>query len=553
MRVTRLRAAVAVALGLAGMISAGALPAAAANSDPVRLAVVVPLIVPATDTGLISAESLELYTRPQGLLTRQLDAVVDRQVAIAIDPMILVSIRVLGSSAPESALGWLDRLANATNQTFPLAYADTDVTLATQSGYFGVLGPEDLGFALDPGLFAPVGAEPTPTPGVSLEPTPTPTPTVDPDGPPLPTTAELLAWPYTITGIAWPRESTVVADDLAAITAGGYTTTILSSENVAPDAGSGSLIDADGHRILISDDAVSAALRAAADAALADSDRATTALADAIRGAGAAQPDDAVVVATLGHSIPAPGSRLGGTLAALEADPAIELVPFTAAGSVAPGTGTVVDLPQPEDRLDQAARMLAATALEASFATAAAEPAQITSERRLTLLGLFSVAWLQNPGAWPEAVDEFMTASRTLRESVHLVKSSDFLLVADSNQFLPITVRNDLTQPVTVYVTVRSATGLLVVGNGHVELPVAAGSQAKVDVPVRSLSNGVVRVDVTLTSAAGVLLGSPISSRVNVQAGWETPIVVVVASLVVIVFGVGIVRTVLRRRKAADD
>jgi len=40
-------------------------------------------------------------------------------------------------------------------------------------------------------------------------------------------------------------------------------------------------------------------------------------------------------------------------------------------------------------------------------------------------------------------------------------------------------------------------------------------------------------------------------TKVNVQAGWETPIVVVIAILVIALFGFGIVRSILRRRKAA--
>ncbi len=35
------------------------------------------------------------------------------------------------------------------------------------------------------------------------------------------------------------------------------------------------------------------------------------------------------------------------------------------------------------------------------------------------------------------------------------------------------------------------------------------------------------------------------------QAGWETPIVLVVGIIVVLVFGGGIVRNILRRRKPA--
>jgi len=193
--------------------------------------------------------------------------------------------------------------------------------------------------------------------------------------------------------------------------------------------------------------------------------------------------------------------------------------------------------------------MISGERAKREFATVATDPAAITSERRLELLTLLSAEWSDDLAEWPEAADAFTTASIELRNAVHLVTGSNFLLVADNDQYLPITVNNALEQPVVVYVTVRSQSGLLVIDRPIVQLPIEAGTQGKVNVPVHSLSNGVVEVDVSLSSSAGVAIGAPVTSSVNVQAGWETPIVVAIAILVVLVFGAGIVRTILRRRK----
>ena len=127
------RAALALSLGLAAL-AVGAPVNAAVVETPVEIAIAVPLVVPIGTTGLVTAAELELYTSPTGLLSRQLDAVFDKPVAIAIDPMIIVSIRILGSAAPPSAAAWLERLSRATNETFALPYANSDVTLATQAG-----------------------------------------------------------------------------------------------------------------------------------------------------------------------------------------------------------------------------------------------------------------------------------------------------------------------------------------------------------------------------------------------------------------------------------
>ena len=95
---------------------------------------VVALTVPERTTGFIDRDLLANYTSEFGLLTRALDQVIDRPVVLGIDPSIIASIRVLGNTAPASAVAWLERLDAATNETFPLAWADADLTLGLQAG-----------------------------------------------------------------------------------------------------------------------------------------------------------------------------------------------------------------------------------------------------------------------------------------------------------------------------------------------------------------------------------------------------------------------------------
>jgi hypothetical protein len=534
-----LGAALVLGLGLAGV----AVGAAGAAGDPavVKLAIAVPIVAPASADEFIDAETLAQYTSDQGLLTRELDAVFGRPVALGIDQRIIASIRLLGSSTPPSALAWLDRLENAPNQTFPLAYADADLTLQTQGGSAQVLQPETFDFAIDPALFA--AAPGTATPGPTAAPD-------DPTLPTLPTSEQILAWPYSLTGIAWPRDDTAVAADLGKIAASGYSTTILSSDNVTRDTTSGPISNVAGTGVLVSDAAVSAALRSASGALLdADWTAALAQLSDAISAGARVQPGDPTLFATLDRTIPTGGSRLAETIDSLVADPSVELVPFSQVLGAAPSAATIIDQPQPADRISRAGQMIQGENAERAFASVASDPAAITSNRRLELLTLLSAEWNSALDAWPQAADAFTTASIALRNSVHLVESSNFLLVADNDQYLPITVNNALDQPVTVYITVRSQSALLAIDDSRVKLDLEAGAQAKENIPVHSLSNGVVEVDVSLSSSTGVPIGAPISSEVNVQAGWETPIVVAIAVVVVVVFGVGVVRTVLRRRR----
>ena len=542
MSVRALSAALVIGLGLAGL----GVGSAVGVDDPtiVKVAIAVPLLVPASAEEFLTAELLEQYTAEQGLLTRELDAVFGRPVAIGIDPRIIASIRLLGGSAPTSAVAWLERLESAPNQTFPLGYADADVTLQTQGGSASVLAPETFDFAIDPALFAAAPSTATPAPAE----------TPDTTLPELPTSEEILAWSYSLTGIAWPRDNTVVAADLGKITASGYTTTIMSSTNVARDATAGPTAQIDGAGALISDDALSGALRAASAATLpGDWSVAMTALSSALEASGRVQAAEATVFATLDRDVATSEIRLAETIDALALDPSVDLVPMSQALGLAPATATVIDQPQDADRVSRTGQMIQGEIAERAFASVASDPAAITSNRRLQLLTLLSSEWSAKPQAWPEAADVFTTTSIELRNAVHLVTSSNFLLIADNDQYLPITVDNALDQAATVFVTVRSQSALLVVDEERVELPIEAGAQARVNIPVHSLSNGVVEVDVSLTSATGVPIGAPISSEVNVQAGWETPIVVAIAVLVVLVFGVGVVRTVIRRRKAGQQ
>jgi hypothetical protein len=132
------------------------------------------------------------------------------------------------------------------------------------------------------------------------------------------------------------------------------------------------------------------------------------------------------------------------------------------------------------------------------------------------------------------------------------VSTSGVNLFADRAS-LPITVSNGLDQAVTVFITVRPDTGLLTVADSRVRLDIEPNSQGKGLVPVQAISNGTVRVTVRLESITGVAIGTPTRTPINVQAGWETPVVVVIAALVVALFAAGIVRSIVRRRKSARD
>ena len=543
--------ALAFGIGLVGIGVGAPLAAAVDPAAPVQVAIAVPITVPESAGGLISADALTQYTSPLGTLTRQLDSIEGRPVVLGIDPRIIVSIRILGTAAPASASAWLARLEAAPNESFPLTYADSDITLASQAGSTIVLQPTGFDFAIDPTLFTAPLATITPAPTDTPTPTAAATPAA-PVVPPLPSSQDLESWPYSLSGIAWPLESTVTAADLPIISGSEFSTMILSSANLDRTPGSGAVADVAGTRSLVADATASASFRSAVQSfTVADWQANTTAMLASISAAGQNQSGStATVLITLDRNAVGSGTRLADTITAMQGSPQIRIVKFAEllGGDVSPAT--VIDQPHSPDELALMRQLLDAQAAEAQFAAIAEDPLAITSARRLDLLALQSIGWRGNTPGWPVVVANDLAASTELRSAVQVASTGDFNFLAAAAP-LPIAVANNLNQPVTVYVTVRPDTGLLTVEKARVELKIEPNSQASAMIPAQAVSNGVVGVTVSLSSSSGVPIGEASRARINVQAGWETPIVIVIASLVVAVFGGGIVRNILRLRKAA--
>ena len=342
-------AVLTVALGTPVVATAASLEPAArsavdaplAPGDPATLTLVVPLTVPPNETGLLDADTLTRYTAPLGLLTRQLDALADAPVAIGLDPLIAASIRVLGTSAPPSALAWLERLRAASNEVFALAYADADVSAAASTGSLGLLAPIGFDFAVDPANFGEAQtASPTPTPSADARRERGP-PAPDPRGSARMAVHARRTWPGPPTT---PRRRATVE----AIGAAGYETVILSSTNVSDPVPTVNLGEVTG---VVSDAPLSALLRAATHAtselelqsALDALDAGVTAFADANPGGE--------IVATLDRHWPFLSYHLAEVIARLSASPAVVFGTLAATIERPAVDATVTDHPEEAGRL----------------------------------------------------------------------------------------------------------------------------------------------------------------------------------------------------------
>ena len=529
---------------------------------PVNLAVAMPVTTPSNSTGLISAEDLATYTAESGILTRQLDGAVNRSVALAIDPMIIASIRVLGTSAPPSAVDWLARLAQAENNTFPLGYADADPSLAVQSGATGPLTPTSLAFATDPELFLP--AEPTEVPApedgnvdpnipepTSTDATPQPEQPAD-DA--VPTLEQLLAWDYTSTTIAWPADNSVAQADLPAFAAVGLTTTLLSSGNVSGEDAEltpGTTVDlGSGELGLVADTGISQALRAAVMATTDDHWRGAMAeLSSQIAVVAAASPDQArTLLASLDRGWPPTAGRLAQTLDALTALPWYAPTTLT----VAAATPVAADVTfkaqsEPESSVDLARRLIERESEIIDFSGALADPASVAAPYRLTLLALLATSWQADTDEWRTVVGETLVSSHNVLQSV-TVSTKGPINVVGSKVDIPVTLNNSLGQAVSVRVQVVPSNGRLVVGN-DVEAVLDASSAKTVSIPVTAaVGNGAVTLRVTLYTPAGAEMGQSSQISVNVRADWEGIGSRIFAAMVVLFFGFGVWRNIVHRR-----
>ncbi|WP_411701039.1 DUF6049 family protein [Conyzicola sp.] len=524
----------------------------AAPGDPAgvaRVATVFPLTAPETRTALISADALAGYTSPTGALTRDLDAVIDTSAAIAIDPMILASIRVLGTSAPQSALDWLDRLSQASNETFSLTYADSDVTVGLQAGASSVISPSSFDFAIDPTLFAAPPAEtPTSTPGPDAPDAP------EGSAPTLPTTQSLLGWDFTVPNIVWPVADTLIGNDLTTMTTSGFGTVIVNSGNIERTDRSKAMATVANLSAVTTDDGLSQLFGDAIDApTMQQWDASIALLQSAINGSAAAGDSaGATIVLAVDRTSLGTADRLRSTLATIDALPSSDLASFTSVLDSAPGEGTITDQPQSPDRVSGAHTLLNTEASDAAFASVAENPELITGERRLRMLATMSNAWYSYPGGWSSALTLFESESVALHDSVRVVQSSPITLIADRGS-LYITVTNELNQPVNVNIEVTAPTPLLAIEQASVPVTIEPESQKRAAVPAQSLSNGSAVISIAISSPSGVVIGTPTTVSINVYAGWETPITVALGIFVVAVFGFGIARLIVRRRRARRE
>ncbi|MDZ8173129.1 DUF6049 family protein [Microbacterium xanthum] len=524
------------------------------------LTVIVPITAPAIDTAVLSAAQLEELTVEGGSLASQLDAVAGTPVVLAIDPAILASIRLLGSSAPPSAREWLDDLQALPNARFALQYGDADVTAQVEAGFDDLLEPGSLTALMRDEDF-PVPAE-RPEPDATDTPSPTPSPSFSDTGEAdatdddLPSLEELLDVDAAYPEILWPATGTGGASVADALAGGGDGTPplLLTASDLVSGGGAtaSARASATDTQVLVYDSDISRELHAASVQDDTTLRAEPLAAASAYLHVAADDAGDDPLLVTVDRAADA-RSRLALRAAILAATQA----PSTAASTIA---GLIATTPAPvqllgglpdEERAYAASDMHADEVGLAQFATVLDEPSLLTGPNRNEILQVLGNAW-RGEDTWPAVVaEQRMGTTRTI-DSVGLLPPSTIQLLG-STSTLPVWVRNDLPYPVNLTLSARPDDLRLDVED-TVTVVASPASNTRIEVPVEArIGNGEVDVALELRSPVGVQIGSAERVEVYVRAEWEGIGITALAILVGGLLIVGLVRTIRHRRRGGPD
>lgn len=382
------------------------------------------------------------------------------------------------------------------------------------------------------------------------------------------TTLRDAAGVAALPGLAWPAGARTDLITVDALAAHGASAVVVAPGELAPIApatltatGRATLSTPAGDvAALVPDEALSAALAGEAvsgqvdglDGAATDLEARQYLLADTAAIAREAPATPRAVLATLDRTFDGGTLALGDRLASLAEAPWVSLSPLSALqGTADPG---VERLPLPEEEVEDGeagallfADVAAARTSLADLARTVPDPAALVAEPDARLLAAASAAWRPAPGDRAAFTTAAMMAVVDLQRSLGVEDSATVNLISASGD-LPVTIRNDLDQPVTVTVHLTSDDPALQVP-AKVPVQVPAFGTSTVGVQVHAVGSADVTVLAELRTADGVRVGTPATFAVRVRAGWENTGTAVVASVVAGMLVVGLVRNIRRGRR----
>lgn len=466
--------------------------------------VVVPITASSITTDQYTAAQLSSLTSTTGSLTRQLDAVDGLDVQLAVDPRITASIAALGDSAPQSARDWADRL-NDFASTQSLLWGDADPTALAAAGVTRLES------------------------GILTDPTNTVL-TTDPTHP-LSDQALSLLTQSNLAALIVPTAQ--LGDESSDITVSQLNgTPIIGANSNLSDAITAALSASDGTSAQRQSQVVATA--AVLTVSMRDFSAVTTVL-----------PRDWYEQATQAHAVL---SALQGS--ALTLTPGVQV---TAEISQA-GTAVVTTADDLNDDDRAALDTLATSRDAAALFASVCDDAQGVAAADVRRIASLAAANQQRDDSWRKAVTDLAEANSALASAVSITSTTNLTLISGSSQ-IPVAVRNDSDQPITVGVVIAPNSGR-VTTDSPVRVSVDPHSSATATVPVRAIANGTVVLDIHLANAAGESIGEPVSRQMDVKAEWETIAIVAFVAATGSLFGFGLIKSIVthrRQRRAGEE
>lgn len=504
------------------------------DAPPRSVTVIVPVTAGARTSGMLTAAELSELTAENGALSAVLDAVTGTPAVLAVDPAIVASIRVLGSSAPASATGWLTSLMSLPNERFALQFGDADLATQVHAGLTAPLEPTTLAPYADPADFSASAGSTTPAA--------------------VPDLRQLLAVgtaANTVRDVFWPAGGTAGPDVVTTLDAqadaDADVLTLVPSDTVAGDGGVRAAAgDAD---LLVYDNLVSAEL---ARVAAASDDAPVRSAELAAATAQVALSGEAPIVTTIDRPAASSRTSIRAAISAVTGSAGATPTSLQDLRAAAPAQVTVADIPAAADRVAALQRFLADEERLATFATALVEPTQLTARERTAILQLIGDGWLNDPTAWATAVAQHEQNTESTLDAVGIANPGTINFLATSAP-IPVTVRNDLPWPVSLVLFAETGDPRLIVQKATV---VEAGAQqnTRVDVPVEArVGSGDTTLSLQLRSTAAVPIGASEAIGLTVRAEWESVGITAIIVIVVVLFAGGVIRTVLKLRRRRNE
>lgn len=500
------------------------------------VSVVLPVVLPASIEALATADELSTLTAPDGSLTQIVDAATSSGGILAIDPRIIASIRVLGTSAPASSTDWLKRLATLKNPSFALQFSDADLAVQAQLALPTPLALTNLDYA------SPTTSDSATTP-LTVE--------------------ELTKWNYSYGPTVWPVANAVSPADTDYFKTNGFSTMLIDGDNVSqlPSLTTSTRATVGNMSSMVLNSAISAkttsALDAKTDVEFSSARNRLAAELSLVGNAGIGTKQHLLVA--LDRSTVGSSKHVVDTVSAIKSLPWVSVVSVTdgeaalAESGVAPsplGTFEVADRSVPEARLDGVSQGITSEASIGEFSAVLETPQLLVAAQRVRLLNLASAAHATPLTAFSTFAAGYFERDNAILNSVTITQSTPINLLGSESK-IPVYVNNALPFPVVVKVHTEASNNRLSISDPDENTRIEAASQSSVSVPVKTrVSNGDVSINVTLRAANDQPVGLPVNIPITIHADWEVIGIVVLGIMVVSFFGFGAWRSVRNKRKS---